>query len=145
MRRIGAGRLMLTAAAGFTAAGGFLVDWNKTHLFNPDWPPHAKFHDAQSILLGSFLGASGLYFLWKKGDESKRDLQLGALLPAFFWAAQAGSFAFPGTGGLETEVSLPRIAGVTVNERISSSLILVLLGAGYVLERRHAQREIGGE
>ena len=63
---------MLTAVAGFTAVGGFLVDWNRTHLFNPDWPPHAKFHDAQSILLGSFVGASGLYFLWKNDAKTSR-------------------------------------------------------------------------
>ncbi len=66
MREIGTGRLILTGVAALTAIGGFAMDWNRTHLFNPRWPPHAKFHDAWTILLGTLLGASGLYFLWSK-------------------------------------------------------------------------------
>jgi hypothetical protein len=52
------GRQILTMLAALTAVGGFLADWNRTHLFNPNWPPHTKYHDAQSIVLGSLLGAS---------------------------------------------------------------------------------------
>ena len=40
------GRWLLSGVAAFTAVGGFLADWNRTHLFNPRWTPHAKFHDA---------------------------------------------------------------------------------------------------
>jgi hypothetical protein len=31
------GRVLLTAVAALTTVGGFLADWNRTHLFNPDW------------------------------------------------------------------------------------------------------------
>ena len=55
-------RRILLSVTVLTAAGGFLADWNRTHLFDPGWQPHARFHDAQTILLGSLLGASGLYF-----------------------------------------------------------------------------------
>ncbi len=51
---------MLRALAALTAVGGFVVDWNRTHLFNPRWPPHARFHDAHTIALGSLLGSCGL-------------------------------------------------------------------------------------
>ena len=51
-------RRILLSVTVLTAAGGFLADWNRTHLFNPGGHPHARFHDAQTILLG----ASGLYF-----------------------------------------------------------------------------------
>src|SRR5262245_4227608 len=50
------GRWLLSGIAGLTAVSGYLADWNRTHLFNPRWPPHAKFHDAWSILLGTGLG-----------------------------------------------------------------------------------------
>ena len=36
-RRTDKGRLLLTSVAALTAVGGFLADWNRTHLFNPDW------------------------------------------------------------------------------------------------------------
>ncbi|MDQ4128886.1 MAG: hypothetical protein M3151_13220 [Actinomycetota bacterium] len=40
--------------------GGFLANGNLTHLFNPRWPPQARFHDARTIILGTLLGAGNL-------------------------------------------------------------------------------------
>ncbi len=137
MLRTGAGRWVLSSVAAFTTVGGFLADWNRTHLFNPNWPPHAKAHDAQTILLGSFLGASGLYFLWKRDGRTERDLTLGALLPSFFWVAQGGSFLFPEAEGFESRFpeKVPRVKGVWINERFLSAFMLALLAAGYLAER----------
>jgi len=140
------GRALLRSVAALTAAGGFAADWNRTHLFNPTWPPHAKFHDAQTIALGALLGGAGLYYLGRNGnrgdgrDSSGSDLLLGTLLPAFFWLAQGSAFAFPNAQGLEAEFPqyVPRVKGVWVNERFSSGAMLALAAAGYVLERRAA-------
>ena len=33
--RTGKGRLLLTTVAALMTVGGFLADWNRTHLFNP--------------------------------------------------------------------------------------------------------------
>ncbi len=136
MQRMGKGRWVLTSVAALTTVGGFLADWNRTHLFNPDWPPHAKFHDAQSILLGSLSGVSGLYFL-RRSKHPERNLALGALLPSFFWITQGASFAFPGAEGLEAEFpeKVPRVKGVWVNERFASALMLALIAIGYAAER----------
>ena len=124
------GRRVLSSVAALTAVGGFLADWNRTHLFNPDWPPHARFHDAQTILLGALLGAGGLYFL--RGGEG-RDLALGALLPSVFWMGQAGGFLFPGAEGLEAEFpeKVPQVGGVWLNERVASAAMLALISLGY--------------
>jgi hypothetical protein len=137
MKRKNAGRRVLTLVATLTAVGGFLADWNRTHLFNPNWPPHARFHDALTITLGSLLGAGGLYFLRRRGKDPERDLALGALLPSLFWIAQGASFIFPGAKGFESEFpeKVPRIKGVWINERFSSVLMLMLLAIGYVAER----------
>ncbi len=134
---MGKGRWVLSSVAAFTAVGGFLADWNRTHLFNPNWPPHARFHDAQSILLGSLLGAGGLYFLWRRGERPEEDLALGALLPSFFWVSQGGSFLFPGAEGLEAEFpeKVPGVGGLWLNERVASALMLALIALGYLAER----------
>jgi len=138
MNRTTTGKRLLTGVAVFTTLGGFLFDWNKTHLFNPKWPPHAKFHDAMTITLGSILGLSGLYLLQKKKGEKTTNLQFGTLLPAFFWAAQAGSFAFPGAKGLEAEFpeKVPQLGPIRLNEGAVSTLMLAILGLGYTLVKK---------
>jgi hypothetical protein len=137
MKQRSAGRWILTLVAALTAVGGFLANWTRTHLFNPNWPPHARFHDALTILLGSLLGVSGLYFLRRDGEHPERDLALPTLLTSFFWLAQAGSFIFPGAKGIESEFpeKVPRIKGLWINERFSSILMLTLLAIGYKAER----------
>ena len=90
------------------------------------------------IVLLLYVG--GVYLLWRKSDDQEWQLRLGTLLPALLWIAQGSSFAFPGARGLEAELPelVPKIAGVYVNERFSSTLILALLGAVYLLARRRA-------
>lgn len=133
-----AGRKILNVVAGATTVGGFAADWNRTHLFNPSWPPHARFHDAMTIAMGALLGASGLYALNRKGPAPDRDTTVGALLPAFFWASMGAAFAFPGAQGLQSEFPqlVPRVRGVWIDERFASAGMLGLTALGYGLERR---------
>jgi hypothetical protein len=35
------GLLLLTATNLFQVIGTYAADWNKTHIYNPNWPPHA--------------------------------------------------------------------------------------------------------
>ncbi len=134
----GLGRPILTGIAAFTAASGFLADWNRTHLFNPRWTPHAKFHDAWTILLGTSLGSTALYLLWRR----RPDPAVSALLLAQFWAAQAGSFAFPGAAGVTKEFrrASSRRGLAKIPEGVASAAMLALTGLGYLLERRRLRR-----
>lgn len=132
------GRKILNVVAGATAVGGFAVDWNRTHLFNPNWPPHARFHDAQTIAMGALLGAGGLFALNSTGPHHDRNAGLGALLPSFFWASMGAAFAFPGAQGLQSEFPdlVPRVRGVWIDERFAAAGMLGLGVLGYGLERR---------
>ncbi|WKA57278.1 hypothetical protein QWY16_12285 [Planococcus shenhongbingii] len=136
-RSISIGKVLLSTVAGLTAIGGFLADWNRTHLFNPNWPPHAKFHDAWTISVGSLLGCSGLYYLLRNSSRPQEDLHIGTMLPAIFWITQGISFTFPGAKGLESEFPdlVPRVKGVWINEMFASAGILAITGTGYALER----------
>jgi hypothetical protein len=131
------GRRLLTSVAVATSAGGFLADFNRTHLFNPAWPAHARFHDAMTITLGSMLGISSLYFLHRQDHNPERDLALAAALPSLFWSAQGAAFAFPGTAGLQAEFPqlVPRIRGAWIDERFFSGLLLALTAIGYAAAR----------
>ena len=111
------GRSILNVVAAATMVGGFAADWNRTHLFNPNWPAHARFHDAMTIAVSALLGAGGLYALNRKGLDPERDTAVGAVLPAFFWASMGAAFAFPGAQGLQAEFPnlVPRVRGVWID------------------------------
>jgi hypothetical protein len=138
MRAAGAGRAILRGIALVTLVGGFAADWNRTHMFNPNWPPHAKFHDAMTICLGVFLGATSLVLLRRPRDDRPTSVVLGALLPALFWLAQALSFAFPNTGGIDAEFPelVPRLGGLLLNELPFSIAMLAISAGGLALSRR---------
>ena len=76
------GRVILTVIAAGTIIGPFLADWNATHIYNPLWPPHAKFHNAQTMTIAVLLGLATLLFTWRrKGTPSAN------LLPAWLFAS----------------------------------------------------------
>jgi hypothetical protein len=139
------GRSIQRTVAGLTTVGGFVADWNRTHLFNPAWPPHARFHDAWTISLGALLGGASLYLL--RDDRTDQQAVLGAALPALFWVGQGAAFAFPGTAGLEAEFPqyVPRIKGVWINERFAAGAMLALSATGYLLDRHQAATRNGSD
>ena len=121
------GGRLLAALNLATAVNGVLIDWNRTHLFNPRWPPHARFHDAMTISLGLLLGLLGLRAL-RRGDA--RGAALG---PALFFGAQLSAFAYPGTRGIEAEAPAlaPRLGPVRLNEAPIALAMLGLTALGY--------------
>jgi hypothetical protein len=133
------GRTILKSVAAFTAVGGFIADWNNTHLFNPRWTPHAKFHDAMTITLAGILGSTSFYLLQKKDGDPQNQLLWGTILPSFFWASMATSFAFPGAKGLEAEFpeKIKKVGGVILNEGPASALMLSLLALGYIAAKKN--------
>jgi hypothetical protein len=88
----------VTFVAVVTSFLAYVFDWNETHVFNPRWPPHAKFHNAQTLLLGSLLGLSSLLFLWRF-----HSVNAAIITASLYWVSQLGSIAFPGTALIDPE------------------------------------------
>ncbi|KIW15546.1 hypothetical protein PV08_05594 [Exophiala spinifera] len=59
------GRVCLSLVAGVLGPGCFVADWSRTHVFNPRWPPHAKFHNGQTMAMGASLALGTLYYTWR--------------------------------------------------------------------------------
>ena len=49
MRRMTIGLALLTVVAAFVAISAVVFDFTPTHLYNPAWPPHARFHGYLSV------------------------------------------------------------------------------------------------
>tara|TARA_R110002167_G_scaffold71421_5_gene201551 strand:+ start:304 stop:711 length:408 start_codon:yes stop_codon:yes gene_type:complete len=44
-----------------------ILEINATHVFNPDWTPHARIHEVWQLITNSSLGALCLWLTWKQG------------------------------------------------------------------------------
>ena len=101
MNRTTAGRLLLTVNAAVVMLGGFVADMGATHMRNPRWPPHAKFHNAQTIGLGALLGAASLWFTWRR--KRSADLGVAVLTGGAIYASWAFATLMPGTAWTDPE------------------------------------------
>ena len=126
----------VTAVYGF---GGFIADavvpfTSRQHLWNPAWPPHAKFHNAQSMLLGIFGGSLSLYILFACGPLTLRLFLLAAAAAAMYWFSMVLAPFFPGTAWYDPEFkdTSRRPLGLSP-QQILSYVLCGLLAAAVVL------------
>ncbi|KAI0836275.1 hypothetical protein F5Y06DRAFT_273781 [Hypoxylon sp. FL0890] len=105
------GRLLLTLDALGLCFGTLYADcFNETHMFNPRWRPHAKFHNAQTVFLAIILSGLTLYYTWReaKTPELRREfLKVSAITGSIYWIAGLLSILPPGTMGLDPEFGGP--------------------------------------
>ena len=130
-------RLVLSGAAIGTMAGTARADLNTSHVFNPDWPPHARFHSVAGW--GSIAGSQllALWLLWRPGrhaDDDEVATKIAALLPAIAWVPFFPALATPGTAVEDEPGHLARVAGVPVN-LVPATLIPIISALGYTLYR----------
>ena len=98
----------IVAVVALYAFGGVVADalvpsTSRQHLWNPAWPPHAKFHNAQTMLLGVFGGSLSLDMLFGFGPLTHRMFFLAAAAAAMYWVAMALAPLFPGTAWYDPE------------------------------------------
>ena len=130
-------RLVLSGAALGTIIGTGLADLNRTHIFNANWPPHARFHNATGW--GTVAGSQlfSLWLLWRPTQRAgERDLAVAAaaLLPVISWAPFFAALAVPGAAAEDDEDHPPRVAGIPAN-LVPAALVPGLCAVGYALHR----------
>ena len=107
MNKLLVGRCLFTFNAVGIAAGGFLADMNATHIYNPRWPPHAKFHDGQTMAFGVVLSLASLFFTWRRSGDGQTNVLAAALIGGMLYWAQAAANAFPGVAWTDPEFLKP--------------------------------------
>jgi hypothetical protein len=98
----------LVAFVALYAFGGFIADaivpaTSRQHLWNPAWPPHAKFHNGQTMLMGIFGGSLSLYILFSSQPLTSRMFYLAWAAAAQYWLTMVLAPLFPGTAWYDPE------------------------------------------
>ncbi len=91
------GRLLLSLVLVGSAAAVFGFTWNESHVFNPDWHPHARFHAAQIMGIAAAASAVGLWLVWRRSAEPDVVTLAVAAAAVCFWGAEFFAFFIPGT------------------------------------------------
>jgi len=93
------GRGVLTIGNLLYSVGAFLADFNETHVYNPKWPPHARFHNGQTMTLGVMLCATSLYLAYRPTSSiaaAKDSIFLAAAVGSWYCAAGLTAITYPG-------------------------------------------------
>ena len=101
-----AGRTLITLSNIFYSGGAFIADWSPTHVLNPRWPPHARFHNGQTMSLGVLLTAASMYFIYRRNDTvaaTKDSIRSAAVIGSLYCLAGLSAIWYPGTLWIDPE------------------------------------------
>lgn len=75
--------------------------------FNPNWPPHAKFHNGQTMSMGLTLGLLTAYLVWRPVLNTSIDVRdstfIAALVGSLYWVTGCSGILYPGTKWMDPE------------------------------------------
>ncbi len=106
--------------------GSFWADYNETHIFNPAWPPHAKFHDGQTLSMSVLLGLMTIFFAWRTSADRISTIVAASGFAAVYWISQGASIFYPGTAFFDPQF-------VTPNSFPLGIALQVYIEAGYLI------------
>jgi hypothetical protein len=117
-------RIVIGAVAVITAIGALLADvvvpdLAAQHAFNPAWPPHAKFHDAQYVVMSILLGGIGLALV------VRNQVLWAAALLSTPWLGMLGALLFPGTATYDPEFRDDTVFVLGLHGQVFLALVLL--------------------
>ncbi|KAL1584947.1 hypothetical protein WHR41_06152 [Cladosporium halotolerans] len=132
------GRLLFLLANISYSLGAFLADWNATHIHNPLWPPHAKFHNGQTMSLAVLLALTSTYFAFRPAftalskAEERHSVIMAAVSGSLYCGAGLSAILYPGTDWFDAEF---RREGVSQRE-VFAGVVGLCWVAGWLEVRR---------
>jgi hypothetical protein len=128
-----AGRVLISLVAVQLLFGCFYFDYNETHVFNPHWTDHSRFHTAMTIYMGAMLAVLGIYYTWRRAGDARTNLQAAAWFTSIYFLSFFPSALMPGSALSEPGMNVPLVGGLVAPQLIEGSISLILVVVGYVL------------
>ena len=132
----------IVAAVAVFNFGGYVADavvpfTAKQHLHNPRWPPHAKFHNGQTMLMGIGLGLLSLCLLFGRRPLTLVAFSLATALAGLYFATMLLAPLFPGTAWQDPEfvAETPMPLGLHP-QKLVAAVVCGLLALAWVLAYR---------
>ncbi len=97
-----------------------------SHLFNPEWPSHARLHEAWQLMVNAAISILALILVWK-GIAPRLGIVLGLILSASFLIAWAAGPLYGGSmvHSDGTNFTIGGISVVVVGVTVIAGLLLL--------------------
>lgn len=131
------GRIVMTIATLMYGVIPPVVDLTESHVFHPDWTPHARMHMVWLLATNSTLAIVALYFLWLH----RADRIFGAGIAGVLGVCVYGGFMLSAAattlygGSMSDRAGVPPVLGLDANI-LAFSVALLLLLAGWFMARK---------
>lgn len=134
-------RKLMAASSILFASAAYLADWSHTHVLNPRWPPHAKFHNGQTMSVGAINAALVVYLLSRRANSSETQKSLvfvAAIVGSSTALAGLSAILYPGTAWTDPEFDTGALIAPQTYVFVGH---LMLTWVGYMLEISRLSRK----
>ena len=131
-------RILFCFVSLYLVIGAHVADFSRTHRLDPRWPPHAKFHDGQTLMFSIFLAALTIFFALRKTHDKTGTLIAASAFAALYWVTQALAILYPGTAFVDPEFDTARayLLGLPAQVTIDIIALSLIAVASYLAARK---------
>jgi len=111
-----------------------IVDFTHTHVFNPAWVGHARFHTVWLLTTNTLIGIAALICLFKKIPNQVMGMRIAGLLSLCVYAGFFGAALSMGIydGTLSDSDVVPKTFGIDGNLLAFTPLTIMLISGTYM-------------
>lgn len=121
-------RVLLSVLVTSSTLISIAADWNSSHVFNPDWSAHAKFHDIMLLTLLTGLLPLLLWLLWRKSSEPEIAIKVATFILVIFWGSFYVNYLIPGTSPQAfPDIPPPTLWGIPLYPNMIVATIMIIL------------------
>jgi hypothetical protein len=105
-------RLIFTLIGVTSPIAAHLADMNRTYIYNPHWPPHAKFHNGQTLSRSLLLGGLTIFLAWWPSNHVRAMVAVPAAVASSYFISQSTAILYPNTAYFDPEFKPQTVRGV---------------------------------
>lgn len=129
-------KILITLGALIYGLAVPILEINATHVFNPEWPPHARLHEVWQLITNSSLALLALWLAWFR-NEVRLASVLAILVTGGFLIAYAIRNTYGGSMIL-SDGSEKMISGINLG--VAGFGLVIALSASALLSGLQKQR-----